>query len=219
MPGMAANSLIFEKIKLDPTIFECFYLEWLEPFKNENIKAYSKRLSAEIKHNNPVLIGVSLGGILVQEIAKQITVKKVIIISSVKDPSEFPLRMKYAQKMKLYYLFPTRFFNSFENVTKKIVSSKKIIFRLEMYEKYLTVRSQNYLNWAFKNAIEWKNENPISNIIHIHGTKDHIFPHLKIKNAILIPNATHVLVLLQYKWLNINLPQLILKDNYEKKLD
>lgn len=219
MPGMAANSLIFEKIQLDTNLFECYFLEWLEPQSHESLENYAKRLIANIKHDNPVLIGVSLGGIIVQEIAKLITVRKVIIISSVKDPSEFPIRMKYAKKFKLYHIFPTRFFNTFENVTKKIVSSKKIKIRIEMYKKYLTVRSKNYLDWAFESIIEWENKNPVLNIVHIHGTKDHIFPHEKIKDAILLPNATHVLVLLQYKWLNKNLPQLILENTYEKELD
>jgi esterase/lipase len=38
----------------------------------------------ENQKENPVLIGVSFGGILVQEMAKHIDARKVIIISSVK---------------------------------------------------------------------------------------------------------------------------------------
>jgi esterase/lipase len=45
---------------------------------------YAKRIAKKIKRENPVLIGVSFGGILVQEMAKHINTRKVIIISSVK---------------------------------------------------------------------------------------------------------------------------------------
>jgi len=219
MPGLAANSLIFEKIRLDTEHFESFFLEWKEPVSDESLNSYTKRIITDIKHKNPVLIGVSFGGIIVQEIAKQIPVKKVIIISSVKDPSEFPNNFRLAKKMKLYYFFPTRFVDFFQNITKKIVSSKKIKERIKMYEKYLTVRSKNYLDWGIKNVLLWENKNPIKNIIHIHGTEDHIFPKKYIKNAIFLPKATHVLVLLQSKWLNKHLPNLILNESYEEKLD
>lgn len=219
MPGLSANPLIFEKIKLNEDKFECFYLEWLEPIENETIESYVNRLIKNIKHQYPVLIGVSFGGIIVQEIAKKIDVKKTIIISSIKDPSELSNTLKFAKKFKIYSILPTGLVNLFQDFTKKIVSSKKIQERIKMYEKYLTVRSKNYLDWGIKNVLIWKNENPVTNIIHIHGTEDHIFPKKYIKNAIFLPKATHVLILMQAKWLNKHLPDLILKENYEKELD
>lgn len=220
MPGMAANSLIFENLDFNKDFFECHYLEWIEPLRKESLEAYCQRLTHNIHHPNPVLIGVSFGGIIVQEIAKLIPVEQVVIISSVKDPSEFPWRMKFARSYKAYYLFPTRYINFIERISKKIVSSKKIIHRIDMYQKYLTVRSNNYLKWALKNTIEWRNEHPIKNILHIHGSKDHIFPVNRIKNAIVLKNATHILVLLQAKWINENLPKLLNKNQlHENKLD
>jgi len=219
MPGLAANPLIFERIELDKELFEIFFLEWKEPLKNESLSSYTSRILKDIKHENPVLIGVSFGGIIVQEIAKLINVKKTIIISSVKDPSEFPNLFYLAKKLKLYYFLPTRFIDLTERITKKIVSSKKIKFRIELYKKYLTVRSMNYLDWGIKNILIWENINPVQNIIHIHGTEDHIFPKKYIQNAIFLPKATHILILLQSNWLNKHLPEIILNENYEEKLD
>jgi pimeloyl-ACP methyl ester carboxylesterase len=61
---------------------------------------YAKRIAEKIKLENPVLIGVSFGGILVQEMAN-INTRKVIIISSVKSNLEFPRRMKIAKPLRL----------------------------------------------------------------------------------------------------------------------
>ena len=219
MPGMGANSKIFERIRFDENMYSFHFLEWLEPFKKESLVDYCKRLIENIHHENPVLIGVSFGGVIVQEIAKLIPVRHVIIISSVKNVSEFPLRMIWARRLKLYHIFPTKYVNQLEDFTKKIVSSKKIKHRIEMYKAYLTMRSSNYLNWAFKQMIEWKNEHPISNIIHVHGDKDHIFPSKHIKDAIILKNATHVLVLMQASWLNKNLPELLKENKNENNLD
>lgn len=212
MPGMAANCQIFENIKLNTNSYELHYIEWLEPLKNESLQEYALRICSGIKHPNPVLIGVSFGGIIVQEIAKQIPVEKVIIISSVKDPSEFPQRIHWAKKWKLYYLFPASSVSLLESLTEKTVSSKKIQQRIKMYKKYLTMRSKNYLDWAFKNVILWENKNPVKNVFHLHGGKDHIFPAKRIQNAEILENGTHVMVLINAKWINKKLNEILEKN-------
>ena len=58
MPGMAASSTIFEKIKLEGEIFEMHLLEWVLPNKNESLQDYAKRMAKNIKHDDAVLIGV-----------------------------------------------------------------------------------------------------------------------------------------------------------------
>ena len=92
MPGMAANPLIFERIKL-PENYIINYLEWLMPIGDEELSDYVERLSKSINGDNIVLIGVSFGGIIVQEIAKIIKVHKIVIISSVKKSNELPFLM------------------------------------------------------------------------------------------------------------------------------
>ena len=105
MPGMSANSLIFERIKL-PQGFVSHFLEWIPPKKDEKIANYSKRLSKLIVHENPILIGVSFGGLIVQELSKIINTRKVFIISSIKTNKESSVSMKFAKKTKSYKLLP-----------------------------------------------------------------------------------------------------------------
>ena len=86
MPGLGANSKIFEHISLPKDRFDIHLLEWKIPVsKDESIQDYAQRMAEEIKHQNPVLLGVSFGGVLVQEIAKIIAVEKVILVSSIKS--------------------------------------------------------------------------------------------------------------------------------------
>ena len=63
MPGMAANSKIFEFIKL-PKNFKLHYLEWFHSNENENLKSYVNRLSKEINGKNIVLVGIFIGILL-----------------------------------------------------------------------------------------------------------------------------------------------------------
>ena len=77
MPGMAASPLIFERIKLDETIFETHLLDWFMPEKTQSLHDYAKQMALKVKHENAVLIGVSFGGILVQEMAQFLKLRKL----------------------------------------------------------------------------------------------------------------------------------------------
>ena len=83
MPGMAASPKIFEFI-IFPAPFVIHYLSWIPPNKNETLSAYALRMCKRVKQPNPILLGVSFGGLLVQEMAKLIVVDKVVIVSSIK---------------------------------------------------------------------------------------------------------------------------------------
>ena len=216
MPGMGANTKIFEKIKLPQDCFEMHFLEWIAPIKDEDLIHYVNRIKKNILHANPVLIGVSFGGIIVQELSKIIPAKKTIIISSVRSNEEFPKRMKFAKATAIYKLFPTRWIEEIEQVYKKI-SDAKTKYRLDIFDQYMTVRDPEYLDWAFKNVILWKGSVPDPNIIHIHGNKDEIFPIQYIKDAIVIKGGTHAMILIKHKWFNTHLPNLILENKNEQE--
>lgn len=209
MPGMAANSLIFERIKLDDTLFEVFYLEWEIPRLKETLEDYAKRIALEIKEENPVLIGVSFGGILVQEIAKHISVRKVIIISSVKTNLEFPKRIKFAKKTLVYKLIPIRLILTLGKLPQ-FVFGQKMNHKMQLYEKFLSVRDVYYLMWAIENVVLWNRSEADENVIHIHGDKDAIFPISDIKKSIVLKGGTHVMIFTQYRWFNSHLPAIIL---------
>lgn len=210
MPGLAASSTIFERIVLPDAIFEIVLLEWEIPLDNETLSEYANRIAKKIVHPNPVLIGVSFGGILVQEMAKFIDARKVIIISSVKTNIEFPRRMKVAKTTKAYKLIPTNLIANVESLSKFSFGTT-INKRLKLYEKFLRVRDRRYLDWAVEQIVLWERTVEDENVIHIHGDDDDVFPIKYIPNCIVVKGGTHIMILSKYKWLNENLPKLILE--------
>lgn len=210
MPGMAANPLIFERIIL-PNNFKINYLEWLMPSENEKLDNYVSRLSKLIVGKNIVLIGVSFGGIIVQEIAKIISVHKVIIISSVKTSKELPFLMQLGKNIGAHKFFPVSWLQSFESLAQ-FALGPSINKKIELHRKYLSVRDKKYLRWSIDKITGWNNDNYPDNLIHIHGTHDLVFPSIYIKNAIFIPKATHAMILTHSQWFNDNLKNLIEKD-------
>jgi len=199
MPGLGANPKIFEHISLPKDTFEMHLLEWKTPVsEDQSIQDYAQRMAYEIKHQNPVLLGVSFGGVLVQEIAKIIDVEKIILVSSIKSHHEFPNRLKFLQKTKGYKFFPTKIIENFDKYKKYFLGDflKK---RADLYTNYLSVNDAKYLKWALHSLLHWQQENAPKNIVHIHGDNDHIFPSKHIKNFIKINNGTHVMILLKAK--------------------
>ncbi len=210
MPGLAASSAIFEKIKLTESDFEMFYLEWFMPELNENLTQYAKRMAQFVNHENAVLIGVSFGGILVQEMKKYLKLRKVIIISSVKSNIELPQKMKLAKITKAYKLVPTGLMSNLDSLTKYAFGTM-IKERLNLYKKFLTMKDKAYLDWAIENVICWERTEIDSEIIHIHGDDDSVFPPSYLTNFITVKRGTHIMIINRYKWFNENLPKIILE--------
>ncbi len=209
MPGMAANPLIFEHIKLPEDQFVIHWLEWMIPNDNETLSSYAKRMCENIHHQNPVLLGVSFGGILVQEMSKHIELRKLIIVSSVRNKHELPKRMKLARLTKAYKLVPKTLLGNVDKLAK-YTFGKTITKRIELYRKYLSVNDKRYLYWAIKQVVCWEQEQSIAEVIHIHGEKDAVFPHRHLGDCITVKGGTHVMIINKYKWFNENLPNLIL---------
>jgi pimeloyl-ACP methyl ester carboxylesterase len=211
MPGMAASPTIFKGISLPAETFEMIWLDWFVPDKGMTLKEYATAMCSLVKHPNPVLIGVSFGGLLVQEMARQLEVRKVIIISSVKHSSELPKRMLIARYTRIHRLLPTGLVNSVE-LLSKFAFGENIGKRLELYEQYLSLRDKYYIDWCIDQMVNWKQEETLPHLVHIHGEKDAVFPIQYIKNCISVKNGTHTMIIHRYKWFNERLPAIILEE-------
>jgi esterase/lipase len=208
MPGMAANPSIFEHIKLDNSRFDTHWLSWQIPIEGESIQDYAQRMLSHIKHEKPILIGVSFGGVLVQEIAKLIEVERLIIISSVKQSLEIPKHMKLARETGIYKYLPFGLLN-YINEIEKLPVGNIIRKRLKLYKQYLSVNDKVYLDWAVKEMVCWNQNEPMENVIHVHGDMDKVFPIKNIKQCIVVKDGTHIMILNRFRWFNEHLPELI----------
>lgn len=198
-PGLGASSKIFEYISLPEDEFEIHLLEWKMPISlDESIQEYATRICEEVTHENPILMGVSFGGMIVQEMSKIIPTERVIIVSSIKSHHELPNRLKVIRDTRAYKLFPAKIAENLEEYTKYFFGDflKK---RAELYKMYLSVRNADYMKWAIYNVLHWKQETPSESIVHIQGTDDHVFPHKHIKDFIPVEKGTHAMILMKAK--------------------
>jgi pimeloyl-ACP methyl ester carboxylesterase len=202
VPGLAASSKIFEYLSLSNEKFEFHFLEWLLPLSvSESIENYAKRMADQVIHENSVLLGVSFGGIMVQEMSKYLNANKIILISSVKCRDELPKRLKVIQKTKAYKLFLSKSIKNIEDFSIYAFGDMAIK-RVHIYKEYLSIRDEKYLNWAIYNVLHWQQKDPLPNILHLHGIDDSVFPIKHIKNSIPIKNGTHIMILNKAKYIS-----------------
>jgi len=190
--GLGADERAFSKLKINNVVLKV--IPWLMPEPDETIEDYATRMRAGITEENPILMGLSFGGMICTEIAKQIPVSKIIIISSIKSSKELPRWMKTVAILKLNKIVPlksTRLTQPIQNKMLGIQSEE---------EKTLVASLRRevdlpYTNWAVHQAINWKNDWRHPNIFHIHGDNDFMFPIKNIKADYTIKNAGHFMIM------------------------
>ena len=191
--GQAADEKIFENLSL-PSNVNTRHVHWIEPLPKETLSHYCQRLCDQIDSSEAfVLIGVSFGGIVSIELNKIIHPKEIIIISSVATKQELPTLFKLFNFLKLQKIVPSQIYKWYSPVLNWYFGATSPREK-ELMRLYAKSASKNYMKWAANEILNWKNETRPSNLFHIHGTKDRIFPHKKTNADIKIPGGTHLMV-------------------------
>lgn len=190
--GLGADERAFSRLRVPG--YNIVPLPWILPEPNETIEQYAKRMRAEIKEENPILLGLSFGGMMSVEIAKQIPVEKLILLSSIKSVKELPRWMRTVGILRLNRVFPMRSFKLMEPIQNRNlgITSKE---EIELVRSYRLNTPQPYLNWAINQVLNWKNDWVPTNIFHIHGDADRLFPIRKIEPTHLIKGGGHFMVM------------------------
>ena len=189
--GLGADEKAFVNLHIHG--HELRYIPWIKAHKKERIELYAERMAKYIKEDSPILLGLSFGGMVAIEIAKQKPLQRLIIVSSIKSAAELPRWMKTAGSLKLNKLLPIRkykFTEKIDNVRLGVSNEEE----KQMVRAYRKNADLIFLDWAINQALNWKNSWQPENIIHIHGNKDRVFPIKKINPTHVIKDGTHMMI-------------------------
>jgi hypothetical protein len=208
--GLGANDKAYKLMRV-PEGFETVYLPWLKPKPKETLENYARRMAEKIDTSEDfILMGLSFGGIIVQEMNRFLNPKLNILISTAKNRKELPSIMKLSAFSNLHKIIPTHFFTS-QNGISYLVLRKFYDAKLPDLDEFFEYRDADYIRWSINEIVNWKNNVEMKNYVHFHGDKDLVFPISKIKNAVRIEGGTHLMVLQKAKKLNKLLAQELLK--------
>ncbi|MBK0379457.1 alpha/beta hydrolase [Mucilaginibacter segetis] len=191
--GLGADRRLFKNIELPD--HEIFFIDWIVPDETDTLTSYSQKVINQFNiTENSIVIGVSLGGMIAVEIAKKIHLKKVILISSIKSTDEAPAYFTFFRKLPVYKTIPGRLFNYLGFMVKPLFGDMKTE-DADLFKDMLKNSSPVFLKWAMRAALYRQNDKTISNLYHIAGDCDRVFPIQHIKNpTATIKGGTHIMV-------------------------
>ena len=171
--GLGADRRVFDYVCFD--YCQVSHIEWVQPSGRESISTYAARLLGQIKTLRPILIGVSFGGMIAVEIAKQIETEKVVLISSVKTKFDLPRHFRAAGRLGFHRFLPVTLFKIVTPVTYWFFGTVSGEER-KLLKSIISETDDRFLEWAVSCILNWRNEHVLPNLVHVHGTKDRIFP-------------------------------------------
>jgi pimeloyl-ACP methyl ester carboxylesterase len=206
LSGLGADERVFRH--LDFRDLDITFVKWIKPKTNETVTHYIKRISEQIKDKNPILIGLSFGGIIATELAKRLPIEQLILISSLKTRKEIPFIYRMAGKLRLHRFIPYSFLKKDHALNRWLFGIIRKNDR-ELFRRVLADTDTDFLKWAINIIVNWKNVDLHSQLQHIHGTKDKLLPFKNAGNAIAIENGGHLMVLDKAKQVSEVLHQVI----------
>lgn len=190
--GLGADEKVFQKLYFSD--FSPTFIKWIAPQEEETIENYATRLLDQIRTTKPILIGLSFGGMIAVEVAKQIDTEKVILIASAKTQNEIPFYFRFAGQLGLQNFLPTSLLKSSNFITNWFFGTSAT-FDKQLLKQILIDTDAIFLKWAIDKIVRWKNQTHPKNVFHIHGTSDRILPLAFVKCNSTIRNGGHLMTL------------------------
>lgn len=198
--GLGVDQRAFKNLEFP---FPAQFVQWVTPNKSDTLVSYAHKLIPQIDTSGEiVLIGVSFGGMICQEIARVIRCKKVIIISSIKHAGEMNWQLRLVQLTRIDKLLPARILKFINLLTGPFYFGTETSEEKTLLRNIIRDTDPYFMKWAIGSILTWKNSQPLNGIIHIHGTHDKVLSPRNIKNYIPVSKAGHFMNVNRAKEIN-----------------
>ncbi len=193
IPGLGTDHRIFDRFLMDAP--DRYAHDWPIMPDGSSLRDFAKKLASEVDITRPhILIGLSMGGMVVQEMAAFTKPVAVAIISSWKGPNEMPIHIR-----TLRGTHPER------------VLTKAMLLRLlpvirwqmgvegtdaaELLESFALASNLDRLKIQVAAVLDWEGPSqPLPNLVHIHGDNDRLMPLGSITGAHVVKGGSHFMV-------------------------
>jgi pimeloyl-ACP methyl ester carboxylesterase len=193
LSGLGANWRVFHRLQLQG--YRPVHIEWQRPRRGEPIEQYAQRLLAQVTTEQPILVGLSFGGLMAVEMAKLCRPAQVIVISSALREDQVPVHYKIFRWLPVQLVMP------FKCLLWAVYGLLNWLFGLDdpedrsLFRQVLVETDPCFLKWAMHRVVGWRNRVVPENVVHIHGDRDRVFPAGHRSADIVIPGGGHLMVL------------------------
>ena len=190
--GLGADTRLFknfgpiEGLKIIP-------LPWIKPGGSKTLGDYADLLQKEYEFQKPYMLGgVSMGGMIAQELAIRTEPEALVLISTATSRSEMPLLFEWARRLRLASLMNKSFLENLAILGDRftIKSEEGRTLFLEM----LKDSDPDVMRFGARAILHWEPPRHQVPTIRVHGTADRVFPFAKVHDAIAIEDGNHFMV-------------------------
>lgn len=195
LSGLGADERVFDQIDFGP--FSPVFIPWEPISEGQTLESYAHQLKAQVTVSNPILIGISFGGMLAQEMSTLLDNCPVLIIASVKTCFELPPFMRFGGKTGLWKWIP---------ITRSL-KNKRLNYWLfgartdrekHILDQILADSDPVFTKRAIGMITTWKRRTPVpSPVLQIHGDADHIFKIGNVNPDYIVAGGTHFMTVSQ----------------------
>lgn len=197
LSGLGADQRVFDQIDFGD--FAPVFIPWEDVKPDQSLESYVRQLSKQVKTSNPILIGISFGGMIAQEMSGLFENCPVLIISSVRTRPELPWMIRISGTAGLHKLIPIKRVLRNKRLNHWLFGTKTARER-ETLDQILADSDPFFTKWAIHMITNWQRREKIpAKVIHIHGDQDRIFPLKNVHPDYIIPGGTHLMTVSKHE--------------------
>jgi pimeloyl-ACP methyl ester carboxylesterase len=193
-PGQGADERLFSALKFDEG-YKVVHIVYPEPRDGETITSFAREIGKQIDQGNKyIFVGVSLGGMIISELAVTMKPERIILISSAKCRNELPRLYRLQGRLRINKLVPGNITRYGAILLQGIVEPDSWNNR-DVFQDMVKKKSPAYFKRTVDMIVNWDRQIPIENVVHIHGSGDHTLPMRLVKPDHVIEGGSHMMVL------------------------
>ena len=189
--GLAADKRLFARLVVPG--HELVFLPWLPFDKADTMRTYALKMAGQIPDHKAIVAGLSFGGMLSVEIAKEHHDWKIFLISSAKTSAELGYNSGFLRWLSRKEVIPAPLFH---------IPNPVVLYKLGVHTKEQLallcdiIRNSNtsLVRWSINTLLTWNNSDYPRNIIHIHGTNDRVIRSANVRPDHWIEGGSHIMI-------------------------
>jgi len=193
--GLAADANVFvpQKIAFPQLVVP----KWPTPRLDDTLDSYCDRLADDLRpHRNAIIGGASFGGIVALHVAQRLNPLAVLLIGSIRSPTELSRVACLARPLKpLTRLIPVRFLQlCCVPVASKF--ARRTVPHLCGLARQFRGSDPTVFKWSLARILDWSSVPTVEcPIFHIHGDQDFVLPVRYTEPTAVVPGGGHVISL------------------------